>query len=258
MPLGGVSCITLAMVVSAGFGEAVDAGADQEVRAQVLRQAEELVDVALAIADVDAALRRADQLGRAAQVVEPADALLLVDRHAGRVDLPLQRRRALELVPRPDLHRGEAERQPVGRDREARVQQQAAQRVLAEAAVLLLAPGGGLGEADLLGRRAGEGEFRRVLEHQDRPVGGLHAQGGSLEVAGQYPVLAHLLVREEAIGGLGVRPVLKRRRQRLARSLSHCCQHRAQPPVQPGVAQATSRRLLLHPTSHCPAPARFL
>lgn len=56
------------------------------------------------------------------------------------------------------------------------MQQQATQRVLAEAAVLLLAPGGGLGEADLLGRAPGEGEFRRVLEQQDRPVDGLHAQ----------------------------------------------------------------------------------
>ena len=160
--------MTLAMVVPPCFGEAVDAAADQEVRAQVLRQAEELVDVALAVADVDAALRRADQLGGAAQVVEPADALLLVDRHAGRVDLPLQRRRALELVPRPDFDCGEAERQPFGGDGETRMQQQAAEGVLAETTVLLLAPSGGLGEADLLGCRPRERELRRVLDDEDR------------------------------------------------------------------------------------------
>lgn len=66
--------------------------------------------------------------------------------------------------------------------------------MLAEAAVLLLPPGQGLGEADLLGRALGEEEFRRVLEHEGRSVDGLRAQGGRLKVAGQYPVLAPLLV----------------------------------------------------------------
>src|SRR3712207_6881174 len=43
-------------------------------------------------------------------VVEPADALLPLDRHPGRVDLALERRGPPELRPRPDLRGGDAER----------------------------------------------------------------------------------------------------------------------------------------------------
>ena len=75
---------------SAVLGQAAEVAADQEVRAQILRQAEQLVDVALAVADVDTALRLADQLGRASEIVGPANALLLIDRPARRVELSLQ------------------------------------------------------------------------------------------------------------------------------------------------------------------------
>src|ERR671937_3269725 len=71
-------------------GKTVDAAPDQKMRAEFLGQAKQLVDVALAIADVDAPSRVAEQRGGPAHVVEPADALLALDRDAGRVDLPLQ------------------------------------------------------------------------------------------------------------------------------------------------------------------------
>src|SRR4051794_35901610 len=70
--------------------EAIDATPDQEVRPELLRQAEQLVDVALAVADMDAPFRLAEQQGGLAHVVQPPDALLALDGHPGRIDLPLQ------------------------------------------------------------------------------------------------------------------------------------------------------------------------
>ncbi len=82
----------------------VDAAPDDEVGTELLGRAEQLVDVALAITNVDAACRRTEQGHGLAQVLKPADALLGLDGHARRIDLALERGGALELLPRPELH----------------------------------------------------------------------------------------------------------------------------------------------------------
>ena len=46
------------------------------------------------------------------------------------------------------------------------------------------------------------------MQHQDQPVGGRDAAARRVEMAGEDLGLADRLVREEAIGGLGVGPVL--------------------------------------------------
>ena len=58
-------------------GQPVDAGPDQEMGSGFPGRAEQLVDVALAIADVDAASRLAEKLRGLLDVLQPADALLL-------------------------------------------------------------------------------------------------------------------------------------------------------------------------------------
>ena len=63
----------------------VDTRSDQEVGPEVLRGAEQLVDVALTIADMDACGRIVEQRGGLAQVLQPAKALFLFDGHAGRL-----------------------------------------------------------------------------------------------------------------------------------------------------------------------------
>ena len=57
----------------------VDTRSDQEVGAEFLGRAEELVNVALAIADMDASGRVVEQHGGLAQVLQPAEALFLFD-----------------------------------------------------------------------------------------------------------------------------------------------------------------------------------
>src|SRR4051794_39689925 len=77
-------------------GEPVDTGSHYEMCSQLLGQAEQLVDIALAITDMDATSRIAEQRRGPAQVLQPADALLLLDEDPRRVDLPLEGGGSLE------------------------------------------------------------------------------------------------------------------------------------------------------------------
>ncbi|WP_247371249.1 hypothetical protein [Bradyrhizobium sp. 18] len=74
----------------------IDAGANKEVSANLLRQAIQFVDVAFAVADMNATLRLSEPFDRLPQIVELSNALLLLDGNAGRVDLLLDLGRALE------------------------------------------------------------------------------------------------------------------------------------------------------------------
>ena len=230
------------------FRQAVDAAPDDEPGPEFFGQAVEFVDVAFPITDMHAAFRRPRQLGGAAQIVEPAHALLPFDRHPGRIDLALQRSGPLELVPRPELCRRQAERQPVRRDRQAGMHQEPADRMFLVATFLQLASGGYLREPHLVRSRALEGEFRGVLKDQDGSVRGSDAQGRGGEMALEDLVFADIPVGKETVGGLGVRPVLKGRRQRLSGPLAESLEHRPEAPVQPVVPHVTLGGFLFHPT----------
>src|SRR5947208_4128073 len=67
--------------------QAIDAGPDQEMGANFLRRAEELIDIALTISNVDAARWIAQGCGGLPEVFQPADALLLLDRNPVRLTL---------------------------------------------------------------------------------------------------------------------------------------------------------------------------
>ncbi|MNY37369.1 hypothetical protein D3C86_1719290 [compost metagenome] len=94
--------------VTAIASQSVDAGSHQEVSSELIGQAEQLVDVALAITDMHAALGLVDQGVRLAQVRQPLDAFLLFNRNTRRVDLAFQRAGALELLTTPELDRAQA------------------------------------------------------------------------------------------------------------------------------------------------------
>lgn len=90
----------------------IDAGADKEVSAKLLRQAIQFVDIAFAVADMNATLRLSEPFDRLPEIVEPSNALLLLDGNAGRVDLLLELGRALEFFPCPELHRRQSQGEP--------------------------------------------------------------------------------------------------------------------------------------------------
>src|SRR5689334_6299078 len=71
-------------------GQPIDTGAHQKMRACLARDAEELIDVILSVANIDAAPRVTEQRAGLLQARQPADTLLLLDRHPRRVDMALQ------------------------------------------------------------------------------------------------------------------------------------------------------------------------
>src|SRR5690554_6081779 len=118
--------------------------------------------------------------------------------------------------------------------------QEPADRMLLMAAFLQLAPGRHLREPDLLRCRALEGEFCGILQDQDGTVGCPDAQGGGGEMAFKDLVFADVSVGKEAVGGLGVRPVLECRWQRFSWTLPESLEHRLKAPVQPSISQIAS------------------
>jgi len=70
--------------------EPVNAGTHEEMCAKIVGGIKQLVDVAFPVADVNATGGLAEQHGGLAHVFQPAPALLLLDRHARGVDVPLE------------------------------------------------------------------------------------------------------------------------------------------------------------------------
>src|SRR5438094_5025988 len=99
--------------------QAIDAGPDQEMGANFLRRAEELIDIALTISNVDAARWIAQGCGGLPEVFQPADALLLLDRNPCQVDSLLERGCSLEFLTGPEFDRGQPEWQTFARHGQA-------------------------------------------------------------------------------------------------------------------------------------------
>lgn len=230
-------------------GKAVDAGSHDEVRAELLRLAEQLVDVAFSIADVHAAIGRREQRRRLLQVLQPANAFLLLDRHAHGIDLGRQSSLALELLAVPELDRGDAQRQAVGRHGEARMHEDAADGMHCLAPVLGVASPNALREADVFRTLAFEAELRRILQHEDRAVRGGEALRGCLKMAAQDVGFIDTFVREKSIRGLGVRPVLARERQTSADRAADVGKQRLESPSEPFILEGAVDGLLIDPLS---------
>src|SRR3979409_347132 len=94
----------------------IHAGPKQEMCSQRLGCTEEFIDITLPISDVHAALWLFQQSGRLPHVLQPAVALLLLDRYARRVDPLLQLITAIELIPAPELDGRQAQWQTIERD----------------------------------------------------------------------------------------------------------------------------------------------
>jgi len=91
------------------------------------------------------------------------------------------------------------------------------------------------------------------MEHEDGTFRGRRAPTRRLKVTGQDVCLADPDVRKEAVGGLGIGPVLAYRRNALAHGASHhdC----AQPLLQPLVGKPAARELLFNHASSPPCMA---
>src|SRR6266567_1110474 len=82
------------------------------MRSDLLCRAEKLVDVALAITDMNASSWIIQKRRGLLQIVQPSDAFLLLDGNARRVDLPLERGGPFEFLPGPEFDGRQSEWQP--------------------------------------------------------------------------------------------------------------------------------------------------
>ena len=117
--------------------QTINASPDHEMRSSFSSRAKQLIDVTLAITDMDASSRIAQQLRGLPDIVQPPNALLLLDGNSGRINLLLERGGPLEFLPSPEFDSRQSKRQPFSRHRQARVHQDAANRVRSQAARLV-------------------------------------------------------------------------------------------------------------------------
>lgn len=102
-------------------GQTVNASPNHEMRSSFPGRAEQLIDVALAITELGASSRIAQQLYGLTDIVQPPNALLLLDGNARRIDLLLKRGSPLEFLPGSEFDGRQSKRQPFGRHRQAQV-----------------------------------------------------------------------------------------------------------------------------------------
>jgi len=113
-------------------GHTVDAGSDHEMRPRLLRHAERFIgvaDVVRLVTDMNTSCRFAEKPRRLHQILQPTNALPLLDGNSRRIDPLVQGVGAFELLSRLELDRRQPERQPFRRQRQARIHQDAANHV---------------------------------------------------------------------------------------------------------------------------------
>ncbi len=140
-----------------------------------------------------------------------------------------------------------ASRVSLSRRRQARVHQQPADRVHAVATGLVLAAAHLCGEAHRFRTLALPGKLRRVMKNEDRTGAGSKPAPRCVEMAPKNIFFAHPVVGEEAVGCLGVGPVLAGQRNRLSEPGFHTLHQLAKAVVQPAVAKSATRKLLVKP-----------
>src|SRR6266702_7642167 len=173
----------------------------------MLSQTEQFVDVALPISDVHAASRVCQQFRGLSQVLQPANAFFLFDRHTRRINPSLQSIRAVKLVSVPEFDRRQTQWQPFAGSYQTGVHQNAATGV--EPCTPFVACRYLLQDSDRCGIFVPIRQLRRVVKNQK---GKATASGKSLARAGKMTGenigFADPFVAKEAVGRLGVGPVL--------------------------------------------------
>src|SRR5271157_2017141 len=120
------------------------------MRSDLACRAEKLVDVALAITDMDASSWITQKFRGLLQIFQPSDAFLFLDGNSRRIDLFLKRGGPSEFLPGPEFDGCQPERHTLDRNRQARMHQDAANRVRSQATRLVPSTVYALGDTDRL------------------------------------------------------------------------------------------------------------
>lgn len=150
--------------MTAVAGEPIDAGPNEEVRAQIVREAEQFIDVAFTIADMNTTVGLTQALNRLPEILEPANAFLLLDGNTGRIDVPFERGDPFEFLARPEFYGRQSQRQSTGRHGKAGMHHHSADSVMAKAPALVSATVDAICHADQIGCGALVRELCGVLD----------------------------------------------------------------------------------------------
>jgi hypothetical protein len=229
--------------------EPVDAGAYEEVGGKIICGAKQLVDVTFPVTDVNAANRIVEKFSRLAHILQPAPAFLFLNRYARGIDMTLELRSPLELLPCPEFHCSQAKWQSIGSDSKARMHQDAAlrERLSRAPAVFPRAQGRLARVADEFGTLALVRECGRVLQDKHWPIGGLHTLGASLEMSAQDIVFADTVIGQKPVRSLGRSPVLTGERDRLPHAVPQLLEQACKAAAQPGVLEFASLDFQIQP-----------
>ena len=105
------------------------------MRASRVCSAEELVNIALPVADVDAAFWIVQKGRGLLHILQPADAFLLFNRHSRGIDFLLESVAANEFASRPELHGRQAQGQTFDGHRHAGMHLNSADNVVLQLSV---------------------------------------------------------------------------------------------------------------------------
>jgi hypothetical protein len=196
---------------------------------------------------MDASSRIVQKLRRLLQILQPPDAFLLLDGNSRRVDFFLERGGPFEFLSGPEFDGRQPERQALGRYREARMHQDAANRVRSQATLLVPSAVYVLGYADRFGVLSLVREFGRVMQDQNDTIGTGDTITSRLKMTGQNVRLADPVIREKSIGSLGVGPILANQRNALPHGAPDLGQQFAESITKPRIPKFTSGGFSINP-----------
>jgi hypothetical protein len=127
--------------------------------------------------------QRAGSCTELLEVFQPADALLLLDRNPSQVDSLLERRCSLELLTGPKLDRGQPEWKTFACHGQARMHQDAANRVRADTTGFVPPAVDVVGHTNEIGPLTLKREFGRVVQNNDEAFATGKPITGCLEMA---------------------------------------------------------------------------
>jgi hypothetical protein len=228
-------------------GKAIHARAHQEVRSLLLCGAEKLVNVTLAVSNVNATLRVMEECRGLSQVFQPADTFFFLDRYSRRINSLLERVAPVELFTGPKLHG----RQPQRKSSDGRCQtgmhQNATDNVVLQTPVETLSGGSPLHNTDGLDILAVIVEFRCVMENQNRYIGCGESLARGLEMPCQNVTFADARIGKETVRCFCVFPVLANQRNALAGALGELLEKLSKPLVEPGVFELAAGEFAIDP-----------
>jgi hypothetical protein len=205
---------------------------------------------------VNTSVGLAKSVDRLTEIFKPSNALLLFDWNAGGVDLSLERRGSLELIPVPEFYGRKTEWKPFQRDRQARMHQNSADGVVAQTPFLVASAIDAFGEPNVMGLAALVGELSRVLQQQNGAAAGIVPRASGGEMPAQDIAFLHFAVREKPVGGFGVRPILAREWNRTAHTVAKLPQQIGETASKPGVLKGRLIDLLIAPMRRTIVPNR--